>query len=182
MDIATLEDPPASHGRAETQSRSHIEDVVRRHQVGIWRYLRSLGCDESLADDLLQETFVVALRRDLDDSGPRATATFLRRTAQHLFLRTRSKQNRRARLLAEAVERLWEHDCAEDDGELWLASLRSCVDELEGRAATVVHRFYRDEVSRAQLARELGMKETGVKTLLQRVRASLRACVERRMS
>jgi hypothetical protein len=44
-----------------------------------------------------------------------------------------------------------------------------------------VQRSYRDGEDRRTIALALGMKENGVKTLLQRVRAVLRACVERRL-
>ena len=32
--------------------------IVNRHQAGVWRYLRLLGCEAALADDLTQDTFV----------------------------------------------------------------------------------------------------------------------------
>lgn len=47
----------------------------------LWRYLRVLGADAATADDLVQEAFVVALRRpEFDASAPGAVFTFLRTT------------------------------------------------------------------------------------------------------
>ena len=103
----------------------------------------------------------------------------MRPTAQHLYLRRCRDRSRRERLVAEQVGREWQRDSAHDHGERWLAALRACVDKLHGRAREVVQRFYADDQDRAAIAVALGMKETGVKTLLQRVRATLRECIER---
>lgn len=160
-----------------------VDATIRRHLHGVWRYVRMLGAGPELADDLTQEAFVVALRRDATGLEPAALATFLRRTARFLFLRhLRDRED--AVLLADAVDELWARDCEADDGDGMLAALRACVGELQGRARLAVERSYglvaEPERSRVELARELGMEPNGVKTLLQRVRQTLRACVERR--
>jgi RNA polymerase sigma-70 factor (ECF subfamily) len=154
---------------------------VRRHQVGIWRYLRALGAPADLAEDLVQDSFLIAFRRLPRAVGPAGEASFLRQTARHLYLRRRRDEGRREELLVELADRLWVRDCAADDGEGWLAALRACVAELEGRPARAVRMFYGEDRDRAATAAALGLKQTGVKTLLQRVRASLRACIEQRM-
>jgi RNA polymerase sigma-70 factor (ECF subfamily) len=158
-----------------------LEAIVRQHQRALWRYLRALGAEPATADDLLQDTFLVALRAGLVDRGHAAVATFLRQTARHLFLRRRRDQGRREELLVELADRLWQDECGRDDGEQWLAALRTCVDALDGRPRDVVKLFYVDGKDRAAVAAALGMQENGVKTLLQRVRAVLRACVEQRI-
>ncbi|MBL8752451.1 MAG: sigma-70 family RNA polymerase sigma factor [Planctomycetes bacterium] len=160
-----------------------VEATLRRHLHGVWRYLRMLGAAPELADDLAQEAFVVVLRRDAVGLDPAALATFLRRTARFLFLRHLRDRDDVVQL-ADAVDELWVRDCADDDGDGMLAALRACVGELQGRSRLAVERSYglhaeRDR-SRVELARELGMEPNGVKTLLQRVRQTLRACVERR--
>lgn len=158
-----------------------LEALVRRHQVGLWRYLQALGAPADLAEDLLQDTFLVAIERLHDDRGEAAAATFLRQTAKHLLMRRRRDHGRRQAILLELADQAWQRDCAADDGERWLASLRACVDGLDGRASEVVQRFYGQGLDRAALAAAMGMKENGVKTLLQRVRAVLRACIEKRI-
>lgn len=164
-----------------TESPLDLAALVRRHQLGLWRYLRALGARGDQAEDLLQDTFLVALDRLHDDRGDAAVATFLRETARHLWLRRRRDQGRREVLLAEFVEARWRDVAAADECERWLEALRSCVDGLDGKAREAVQRSYRDGEDRRTIAQALGMKENGVKTLLQRVRAVLRACVERRL-
>lgn len=158
-----------------------LETIVTRHQVGIWRYLRALGADPALAEDLLQDCLVIALRRGVQDRGDAAVATFLRATARHLLLRRRRDEGRRAAILLELADRMWEQDCGGDDGEHWLAALRACLAQLDGRPRQVVRLFYGEGRDRAATARALGMREAGVKTLLQRVRQVLRRCVHERI-
>ena len=162
-------------------SSPDLAGVIRRHQLALWRYVRSLGAVADLAEDVVQDTFLVAMRRLQEDRGDGATAAFLRQTARHLFLRRRRDQGRREELLVELADRWWSGHAAADDGERWLAALRACVATLDGRAREVVQRFYGDDLDRSATAAAMGMKENGVKTLLQRVRALLRECVERQV-
>jgi RNA polymerase sigma-70 factor (ECF subfamily) len=152
--------------------------LVTRHQKGLWRYLRVLGAPPDVADDLLQETFVVALRRGLHDEGAAAVAAFLRTTARHLYC----KLHRRRRPSREVVEadRIWNEHCAHDDGQGWFAALRSCVDELPPRSRRLLQGTYGEELGRAAMAAELGMSADGIKTALRRLRMALRRCVELR--
>jgi RNA polymerase sigma-70 factor (ECF subfamily) len=152
--------------------------LVTRHQQGLWRYLRVLGAEPDLADDLLQETFVVALRRGLRDDGHAAVAAFLRVTARHLFCKHRRR--RRARREVEEADRIWNEHCAHDDGQGWFAALQSCFDELSARSQRLLRGTYGEDRGRAEMAHELGISADGVKTALRRLRAALRRCIERR--
>ena len=152
--------------------------LVERHQQAVWRYLRVLGAPADLADDLLQDTFVVALRRGLVDQGHAATSAFLRATARHLYLKSR-----RARTAAREVEEadlVWQQQCSVDDGAGWFAALERCVDDVPPRSRRLLEGTYGEGLGRAALARELGLSVFGIKTALRRLRAALRECVERR--
>jgi hypothetical protein len=59
-----------------------LEALFARFRPALWRYLRVLGCEPALADDLVQEVFVVVLQRpQFDGSKPGAAFAFLRTTA-----------------------------------------------------------------------------------------------------
>lgn len=152
-----------------------IEDFIREHQTGIWRYLRLLGAEPGTGDDLTQEAFLVAMRRGVLRQG------FALRTARHLWLRSQRNDLRRAEHLAEIATRLWQDEYASDGGSRVMEALQDCVELLDGRARQCITRAYRDGASRSELAHELGLQENGVKTLLQRVRAQLRSCIEGKM-
>jgi len=158
------------------------QKTVRHLAVATWRYLRMHGATPDEADDLMQETFVIASRKNALSLDTAAAATFLRRTARFLFLRAR-RDARAAVQLADEVDALWQRDCAADDGEGLLARLRECVDRLPERARRAIDLAYglgtEDPTRRTDVAAALGLQENGVKTLLQRVRQTLRACIER---
>ena len=67
-----------SRVQAECATQSHrasfqlTEDLIRRHQSGVWRYLRFLGCPPELADDLTQE----AKLQRISDLIPNCTFIF----------------------------------------------------------------------------------------------------------
>lgn len=155
------------------------ERIVREHYRGVWRYLRMLGCDGATADDLTQETFLVFLAKPFDYLGSEPTAAYLRRIARYVHLDWLAKQGREAAI--EGIEELFETRGHADNGDAYVDALGRCLETLEGRAKQAVELRYSKQLSRAEIATQLGMKETSVKTLLQRARATLRACIERRL-
>lgn len=160
--------------------------LIQRHQHGVWRYLRALGAEPHLAEDLTQETFLVAWRRGLEDQGDAPVAQFLRTTARQLFLRTRQKEGRREELLAELADRLWNRDCEPDGGSAWLAALAECTERLDDRTRQAVRACYGRGGAdaggdRSAIADSLGLRPNGLKTLLQRARALLRQCIESKL-
>ncbi|MBK8980381.1 MAG: sigma-70 family RNA polymerase sigma factor [Planctomycetes bacterium] len=177
-------EPSARRESGDAAASPSSADVIARHQAGLWRYLRHLGCSPDDADELMQETFVVALRKPFVVHGDCATAGYLRTIARNLFLNLRRGRRRDAARFCDAVDVLWRDRGADGDATgrgSRHEALAACVESLDGRARRLVSRFYADGASRCELAAELGMKETGVKTLLQRVRAALRECVEARL-
>lgn len=160
------------------ETRLSPADLIRTHQAGIWRYLRYLGCDASLADDLTQETFLAVLQKPFEQRSDAETASYLRTVARHKFLRTAEKSRRgpSAEDLSLA-EDIWAETHA-DGGNEYLDALEDCLSQINGRSRTAIQRRYRDDRSRAQIAEELSLTEDGVKTLLRRTRQSLRQCVD----
>lgn len=152
---------------------------MRRHQRGLFRFLRAAGCAAHAAEELAQDALLIALDKGIDGA---AAGAFLRQTARHLWLRRVRDDGRARRRLLEAAERLWRDDAERDDGDGVLAALRACVEALPERSRMVLERVYGEGMGRADLAKELGLGEHGARTLLQRLRAALRDCIERRMA
>jgi len=170
--------PPAAPAPAAAP-----EELLQQHLLATWRYLRMHGASTHEADDLTQEAFVIALQKRATALDPAATATFLRRTARFLFLHLR-RDSRPAHELADAVDALWDARCADDGGDGLLETLRECVAHLQGRAREAIERCYGlgadTPAARDAAADALGLQPNGLKTLLQRTRQALRACIERR--
>jgi RNA polymerase sigma factor (sigma-70 family) len=162
-------------------------DLVHRHLRTVWRYLRTLGASADVADDLAQESFVVALRRGACELPAAATGAFLRRTARFLFLHHLRQRHRDAAHLggfADAVDELFAREDAAGGSDEHLERLRACVASLPPRSRLAIERCYGiaadSDATRAAVAAALGLQPNGLKTLLQRIRQALRDCLERR--
>lgn len=167
---------------AAVDRKQELERLVRNHQRGVWRYLRYLGADSAVADDLTQETFVTVWRNPFDDYDDRATAGYLRRVAKNKFLMHLRASGRRPEVAnIEQAGELFSEAARDDGGDGQIAALADCMQSLQGKARQVVDAYYRKGHSRAATATLMQMTEEGVKTLLRRVKDSLRECVERKL-
>jgi RNA polymerase sigma-70 factor (ECF subfamily) len=156
--------------------------LVRAHQAGVWRYLRFLGCEPDLAEDLVQEVFLKVWRRPFADRGDAAAGAYLRTAARHLFLSERRRRGRRPAFRdLDAADEAWAEHVRDDDGAGYRDALRRCVGALAGRVRRVLALFYRDGLSRRRVADAVGMTADGVKTTMRRARETLRECIERRL-
>jgi len=177
--VTTVQPPPRS--TIPATAPDPVAVFVERHQAGLWRFLRLLGCRGQQAEETAQDALVLALQRGMHQHDEHAAAAFLRQTAKFLWLREQRADRRRAERHAAAAERFWQHRLAPDDGAGWLTALDRCLQDLPARSRQALERTYRDGLGRSELGAELGIGEHGVRTLLQRLRAALRECIERRI-
>lgn len=159
-----------------------IDQIVRNHQRGVWRFLIALGCDSSEAEDLTQETFVAVFRGGFEYRGPSETEAYLRKVAKHRFISSVRKR-RRAPVVRnlDDVDVEWAQFESEIEGDRRIELLRRCLETLAQRARQGLELRYRIDLSRAEIAKRLDMKENGVRTLLDRARTALRECVQRKL-
>jgi RNA polymerase sigma-70 factor (ECF subfamily) len=155
--------------------------LIRMHQRGVWRYLRYLGAENSEADDLTQETFLTVWRNPFDDYDDRATAAYLRQVAKNKFLMLVRARRRKPEVADLAVaENEFAAFARDDGGDAHIEALADCIKGLRGKAKQVVEYYHLQGNSRAATATLMQMTEEGVKSLLKRVKDSLRECVERK--
>ncbi len=155
------------------------ERLIEQHQAGVWRYLRALGCDPALAEDLTQDVFVAILQRPFQDYNAAATASYLRRTAYNMFV---TLQRRSGRVITtdnlEHLEAEWTNLASDDSGEMLIETLRECFASLTERAQRALRMRFEDRESRAKIAASLEITEHGAKNLMQRAKKQLRECIE----
>ena len=156
--------------------------LIQAHQAGVWRYLRAMGCENSLAEDLTQETFLAVLQRPFQEINAAATAAYLRKTALNLLI---SHERRAGKVTAvedvEELDRTWMRWAGGDQGEALLDVLRECVKALTPRARLALEMRFRDSSSRPEIAAALEITEHGAKNLMQRAKQQLRACIESKL-
>ena len=156
--------------------------LIQRHQAGVWRYLRMLGCDVMEAEDLTQETFLNVLQRPFDDYNPAATAAYLRKVAGSLFITARRRSGKVTTVEnIESLENSWRSWAGEDSGETALAALRECLALLTERARWALAMRFQDKLPRLEIAAALEITEHGAKNLMQRAKQQLRLCIEKKL-
>lgn len=157
--------------------------LVEEYQAGIWRYLRALGADPPLAEDLTQETFLAVLRKPFEQYHPAATAAYLRKVARNLFITHQRRINPTVQIGdLELVETDWSRWAATDNGDELLAALRGCWQHVSPRAQEALNMRFRDRASRTDIAAKLELSPDGAKNLMQRAKKALRECIERKMT
>lgn len=159
-----------------------IEALIRKHQQPVWRYLRVLGCDPSLADDLTQETFLAVLTRPFEDFSDHTTLKYLRTVARNLLIsRHRREVRYQFQAQVEHIELIWDHWTKADSDDSVLTALRECFGKLREKARLALNLRFRDRATRKEIADAVDMTEHGAKNLMQRAKKALRDCVERRI-
>ena len=155
--------------------------LVRTHQAAVWRYLRYLGANEALADDLTQETFLKMLEHPPELRGQVETSAWLRTVARNNYLMALRRNSKTVSVEEfEQLDVVWQQHEGDDEGEGYKAALRECLKTLGDRARKAVELQYASEQSRADIAGALGLDPEGAKTLLRRAREQLRKCIEKK--
>lgn len=166
-----------------------LEEMVRAHQAELYRYARYLGAEAAVAEDLVQDTFLTAIRVAMppETADLRVRAAWLRGVARNLFLR----YCRRRRIspvvtdaqVMEQAETVWKEEFLRGgDGFETLEALRQCLTHLPESQRAAVDMQYAQRRSRAEIAQALGMSEDGIKSLMRRIRAALAECIRRRLA
>ncbi len=169
---------PTENANAEID----LTALVTLHQHGVWRYLRALGCDASLADDLTQDTFLEVMRRPFIQYNERATAAYLRRVAHNFFISRRRRDGRMTVTEhAEDLEASWMRWAGFDSGDRSIEALTACFEHLTERAKLALRLRFAEDSSRQSIAESLGISEHGAKNLMQRAKTQLRECVEKKL-
>jgi RNA polymerase sigma-70 factor (ECF subfamily) len=170
------------HVPAEVLAAPDRDAIVDAEQRGVWRFLRWLGADAALADDLAQETFLRFLRQPAAAIDAAAVGAWLRTTARHLFVSARARARPGVPLTdAVVLEATWQRLARGGDGSDYLAALARCLDELAPRARTAIDLHYRHRAELAAIAPLLGLTTDAVKNLLLRARQRLGGCIRTRL-
>lgn len=158
--------------RVEKLGEREFRALFEAERDRLLRFLCHLTGNVSDAEDLVQETFVAVWRKRDQFEGRGSAAGYLRRTAFHLFLNARQKQDRRDALAPRSHE---EPACTpvtdldeREAREALVARVRSAVDALPDgpREAFVLFRF--EGHSCAEIAEITGAPRKTVESRLAR--------------
>lgn len=168
------------------QAHELFEILVRENADMLTAYIRSFVRDAATADDVFQETMLTAWRRLGDYDKSRPFGPWLRGIAARVMMAFRRQ---RARSFALCDEEMLEHLDArcevlhQQQGDTWdekLEGLRDCIDKLPDRYREAIQLRYAEELSPETLTERLHISGETLKKRLQRGRARLLECLERK--
>jgi RNA polymerase sigma-70 factor (ECF subfamily) len=162
---------------AQGGSQEAFEALFLTHIPMLFAYSRAICGDFHAAEDVVQETALVAYQ-NLSHFFPGVDFdVWLRAIARRRALESRRKLARVRLGDDELIERVY----AEEASDPRRDALARCLHALAGRMGSLVHGFYLSGTPLAKLAQELSMTPNAAKQLLYRARLQLRQCVHRRM-
>ncbi len=169
----------------DPQQMAEFLAAYNREQRALYGYIRSLLFQREDAEEIFQET-CIALWEHFDQF---ATGTdfgaWARQIARYRTLAFCKKKRRRETLLlgedvvavmAEAME----EDAARSDHRR--RALQECTEKLRDDDHALIQRRYGERLTTVQLAEELGRPLNTIYKALQRIRRSLRLCIERTLA
>lgn len=181
-----------------------IEELVHEHADALYRFALSRLRDEESAEDLVQETFLAAMKSLANFRGESQVRTYLtgilkNKILDHFKKRKREESyaavedledsERRSRMLF-AADGHWNPDTAPRDWsgrdpaaaaerQAFLEILDQCLKLLNPRMARIFTLRELEHLSNQEICKLLDLTETNVGVILHRARLQLQHCIGR---
>jgi len=163
-----------------------FEILVRENADSLMAFLRASVYNEAVADDLFQETMLIAWRKIGEYDRSRPFGAWLRGIAKRLVLKYCRKSAREVVLSSEQVLDYLDQRMAHVDrrpGDTLdekIAALRDCIERLAPLYREPIEQYYRHRRAIEWIAGHLATTEDAVQKQLQRARMRLAECLERK--
>jgi len=152
-----------------------------RHEAELRAFIGAVVRDVTAREDVLQETAVILWREFRRFDRGRSFGAWARGVAAKKLLERRNRERRTPvpfspeaiQMLAEAAERSEARDRPS------LEALQHCVERLPDRSRRLLAMRYGHEQTAEKIAAQIRVTTAAVYQALWRLRARLRACVER---
>lgn len=160
--------------------------LVKRHQSAVRAFLSVRLSDPSEAEDLAQEVFLTAYRKLSECDSSRPLLPWLRGIAQNL-LRNHLRKFRAIPLggnedLQVLLDNRLAHEWAKNDEDQRLSALRDCLEGVDSKSKALLQARYGDGLSVQELSEQSGDKHSKLTMQLHRMRASLAACIQGKLT
>src|SRR5262245_30161765 len=147
----------------------------------LYAYSRSLCADHHTAQDVVQQTALIAFRK-MSFLFPEVDfGTWLKGIARREAFSERRKAGRLRPVIDEVLEAAFDDPTPEALGPQREA-LGECLKRLQGQSAAIVKAHYFKGEKLTSIARQLGLNGNTVRTVLHRARLGLEECVRNRLA
>ncbi|MES2660231.1 MAG: sigma-70 family RNA polymerase sigma factor [Verrucomicrobiota bacterium] len=166
----------------ENDHTAKVQGLFLQYQPAIRGFVLSMIPDFSVADDVVQETFLIVTKKAQSFEIGTSFAAWVKAIAR--FKALEAMRARRFETLSEQVLEALStepHEFAGDTDER-IALLRGCITQLAPQARRSIDYRYQNEHMPPQIANLMGCTVQSVNVTLSRARAFLRECVQRKMA
>lgn len=175
---------------SEDQLRQFVHGALEQNRRWLTAYFLSVTGDHELAQDLVQEVFVRAVRAAATyDSTCGTLGAWLRGIARNVFNEHCRRAGRDPLALSDAMLAHLDDRAAAvatdnadpDDQQRRLHVLRECLAKLSKHVRRIFQMKYQQRSRSRQIAEALGMNENAVNVALSRGRRILQECIEQKV-
>ena len=169
----------------DRNSKDLFAVLVSENSAMLLAYIRASVDDQSIVDDIYQETMVTAWRKLADYDRTRPFARWLRGIAHKLVLSYYSKLKRKPIYCEETVLTHIENEMLvveSKTGDTWEEKtevLEQCIGKLPENFRKTIELHYKEEHKTEEIATLMEASREAVKKRLQRARAMLAECLKR---
>ena len=167
--------------RAQTGDRAAFDELLKSNQTAIFRYIYRIIGDYALAEDILQEVFLIVYRKIRWLENPQLFRAWIYRIASREAFRHLKKEKNRAEQICD--DALLENFPVEEACEIYEPELLEKLPELiskvspASRAVLVLH--YLEDLSLSEIAEILDISVGTVKSRLAYGLANLREKIKK---
>ncbi len=151
-----------------------MEQTYKEHARSVFKYLFSLSHDESLAEELTQETFYRAVYSIEKYDGSCKISVWLCQIAKHVWYQELEKRKRRK--TEELTEDMVSSDLSPEDSSILLndkISLYKAINTLGEPMKDVVYMRLSGEFSFSEIGEVLGKSENWARTTFYRAKQKI---------
>lgn len=172
--------------QAKQEDIKAFSELVRRHEREIRIYLSARLDSVHEAEDLAQETFVIAYRRMNEFEPLKPIKYWFRAIAQNLLNNYKRKNYPIAVGGAMELEQLInarvdQHLVSQDEQGV-LSALHSCMESLSEQLKILLVKHYSEGYTVGDLAKLYALKHSTLTMRLHRVRDKLRKCINEKLA
>ncbi len=177
MSLVTMEESPKDNQMADGQAISLVQEQFLRHSDLIRGFIRSLLADRTMADDVLQETFLTVTRKASDFQAGTSFPKWACSVARYKVLEARRAMRRGSLGLSEKVIEALAVTEEAHHPDPRVEHLQECLQELPPSMRRVIDLRYEGDHPAPEIASITGWKVEAVYVALSRARKTLRNCL-----
>ncbi len=171
--------------KTDTKARAVFEILIRENQAMLMTYLGAAARDRHVADDLFQETMLVAWKKLDQFDHTRPFGPWLRGIAAKLVMAHFRKAKSDLMVVDEGTLEYLSNQLqhiSQRPGDNWedkIGALTHCIEALSEHYQRVIRLRYFEQVTTDQMATQTQTSVETIRKRLQRARVKLLGCLQR---